>query len=76
MGILNRIGNTSPAPLTRNQNKGDYMRGKWRVEKTRSKLRWVAWRVRQKKRTGKVFETWQHAFMYACAMFEVDKKCN
>lgn len=52
------------------------MNNKWRVEKTRSKLRWVAWRVRQKRKTGKVFETWQHAFMYACAMFEVDKKYN
>ena len=48
------------------------MNFKWRVEKTRSKHRWVAWRLRQKRKSGKVFDTWRQAVRYAYLMSWVD----
>lgn len=47
---------------------------KWRVQTTKSKLRWVAWRVRKKRRTGRVFETWRDAVTYALCMCECDAR--
>jgi hypothetical protein len=47
---------------------------KWQVRPTKSKKRWVAWRTRQKRRTGKVFESWDQAVAYALCMWECDRK--
>ena len=47
---------------------------KWRVASTKSKKRWVAWRVRQKRKTGRVFDSWAKAIAYACCMWELDRK--
>lgn len=45
---------------------------KWRVERTKSKRRWVAWRIHSKKKSGVVFDTWLGAFTYARLMVYVD----
>lgn len=50
------------------------MNKRWRVTKTKSKLRWVAWRVRQKRKTGKIFTDWESAVTYAICMFECDSR--
>ena len=48
---------------------------KWRVKKCKNpSTRWVAWRVRQKKRTGEIFDSWVEAMAYALGRQELDFK--
>lgn len=48
------------------------MNRKWRVTTTKSKKRWVAWRVRSKKKSGVVFDTWKEAVTYALLSAKTD----
>lgn len=47
--------------------------GKWRVQKCKSpSTRWVAWRLKQKKKSGRVFESHQKALLYAVLQYGVE----
>src|SRR4051812_12107571 len=48
------------------------MISKWRVCKTRSGKRWVAWKYGHKQTTAKIFDTWIMAFTFARLTFRVD----
>lgn len=48
---------------------------KWRVQKCKNpSFRWVAWRGKQKKKTGVVFDTWLEAITFAILRQELDYK--
>lgn len=48
---------------------------KWRVQKCkRPSPRWVAWKMRSKKRTGEIFDSQLEAVTYALLRQEVDAK--
>jgi hypothetical protein len=53
---------------------GSSVNHKWLVTKTRSGRRWVAWRRRQKRKTGRVFDTWLEAVTFAVCMYSVDSR--
>lgn len=49
--------------------------GKWLVKRCKKpSTRWVAWRVKSKRKTGVVFDTWKQAFTYAIGMQDLIKK--
>lgn len=51
-----------------------FLKSKWRVIKcNKPSTRWVAWRAKQKRRTGKVFDSWTSAIRYAICMSQCDK---
>lgn len=47
-------------------------RTKWRVQKTKNGLRWLAWPIGKKKQ-GQVFENWNLATKYATMMAFVNQ---
>lgn len=49
---------------------------KWRVTTTKSKKQWLAWKLRHRKHTLRLFDTWEVAFAYAICMCEIDRRFN
>lgn len=47
---------------------------KWLVMSTKSKKMWAAWRSGSKKKTGRVFSSWEKAVMYAITMSEFERR--
>lgn len=52
----------------------DKVRPRWRVERTKTKLRWVAWRLGSKRKTGRVFMDWSCAVEFANFSAYLDRK--
>lgn len=51
---------------------------KWKVAITKSKgkpvKRWAAWRLSNKRKSGKIFDTWNEAIFYATVMSYLDER--